>query len=901
MNKNILAIGITILFAISAFTPMSLGYNYNTNGLVIESSINTQSIKLPDKETKNISTNISYFPIKLNDTISETDTSNNLSQNLHNIEFITGEMIVKFNENIDISPKIIENHVEIGIKSIDKLNKKHNVKSIERVYRWKKSSFSNTYKFTLPEYCVIPLVAEEFSRNQNVIYAEPNYIYHSLVIPDDPYFDMQWALNQDSDCDIDAPESWDIETGDENIVIAIQDTGVDWDHPDLRDNIWINTGEDLNGNGIVDPSDFNDIDDDNNGFIDDIRGYDFVNTTNAVAPGEDGTIPDNNPMDFHGHGTHCSGIASAVTDNNIGIAGVCWNCRIMPVRIGYKGVFGTAYMEADDCAYGIVYAADNGADVISMSWGGNSESQLIEDAIDYAYNKGVVLVAAAGNDNINLDNYPLPFFPAEYDNVIAVAATDSSDKRAQFSNYGFQVDVAAPGVNILSTFLNNSYKKANGTSMSCPHVAGLTALILSKIPNLNPMEIRTILHSSTDTINTDKYVRFGRINAYTALQKTAPVIVNIDTPKVNTEVKGIIEIIGTAKGEQFQQYTVEYGKGIAPDSWVLIKNSDIPVDNNKLGLWDTTIVNEGVYTIRVILNNNDTTYIDKTWVMVNNFHNTIFTDDENTEGPWDGTEEFPYQYIQEAVDDAGTGDTVYISTGLYSEDIMVYTQIDIVGEEKEKTIIESSKICCITIFADGVNVSRLTLISRGYCLEIFSNNNTIKDNIIKSFLMPHISLGIVIQPFLFYVGYARGDGIINFAPTIHGNTITGNEIIKHYMGISLLSACENSIYHNNFIENLIPAYYRYRSYSFIDFEYQFYYKYRPPSYKNHWYENFWDDWYGLKKGLFKGFPKIIKGEIFKELWIFFSEDRAFHRISFNKWFNFDWHPLSEPYDTHGGV
>jgi len=721
------------------------------------------------------------------------------------------------------------------------------------------------------------------------------------VIPDDPYFDIQWALNQDNDCDIDAPEAWNTETGDENVVIAILDTGVDWDHPDLADNIWINPGEDLNGNGIVDPYDFNNIDDDNNGFIDDIRGYDFVNTKNSVAPGEDGTIPDNDPMDFHGHGTHCSGIASAVTNNNEGIAGICWNCNIMPVRIGYKGSLGTAYMDTDDSVNGLVYAADNGADVISMSWGGNSESQLLKEAIDYAYNKGVVLVAAAGNNNVDLDNYPLPFLPAEYENIIAVAATDSSDNRAKFSNYGFQIDVAAPGVNIYSTFPNNSYKKTNGTSMACPYVAGLAALILSKKPDLNPMELRTILHSSTDTINTDKSVGFGRINAYNALQKTASVIANIDIPKIKSEVKGIIEIIGTAKGEQFQQYTVEYGRGTDPDSWILIKNSVVPVENNILGLWNTIKVDEGVYTVRVTLTNNDTTYIDKTWVMVNNYHNTIFTDDDNTEGPWNGTEEFPYQYIQEAVDNAGTQDTVYVLSGSYKEDIIVYTQIELIGEEKETTIIEPSRVSCITIFAEGVNISRLTLISRGASLEIYSNNNTIKNNVIKSFLIPHISLGIVIQPLFFSIGYIRGEGVIENIPNLQGNNIEGNDIIKHYAGIWLYSASNNNIYHNNFIENLIPAYYLYMSFSFIDFEYQFYYKYKPPSYKNHWYENYWDDWQGLKKVLFKGLPKLIKGEILKDLWIFFPKDRAFNRVSINKRFNFDWNPASEPYDTHGGV
>ena len=200
---------------------------------------------------------------------------------------------------------------------------------------------------------------EDYNSDPCVEYAEPNYLYsmqqvragNQGTIPNDPYFYQQWSLDQTSDADIDAPEAWDIETGDPSVVIAILDTGVDYNHEDLAGNIWINDDEIEDGQ-----------DSDGNGYIDDIRGWDFGSG-------------DNDPMDWNGHGTHCSGIASAMTNNNVGIAGVCWNCKIMPLKFDFSNV---------EAAEALAYAADNGADVISMSWGGYVYSQLLHDALNYA-------------------------------------------------------------------------------------------------------------------------------------------------------------------------------------------------------------------------------------------------------------------------------------------------------------------------------------------------------------------------------------------------------------------------------------------------------------------------------------------------------------------------------------
>jgi len=524
---------------------------------------------------------------------------------VENIEFASGEFIVKFKTEsvVDIYESVNGLYIT-GIPSIDVLNEEHHVTFIERLFDYHESRFLyNIYKFSVPEDSDILSFVQDYSSDLNVVYVTPNHISYICVTPNDPDFYLQYALHNTGqtggtiDADIDAPEAWDIETGDESIVIAIHDTGVDWDHPDLEDNIWINSGEDLNGNGIVDPSDFNDIDDDGNGFIDDIRGWDFVDTTYPVYPGEDGTIRDNNPMDFHGHGTHCSGIASAATDNNIGIAGVCWDCIIMSIRVGYKAPSGNGLMWEDDCAAGLVYAADNGADVISMSWGDFLVDPLIQDAINYAYSQGVILVAAAGNYDTDAKLYP-----AGYDKVIAVAATDHNDSRAGFSNYGSWVDVAAPGVDIYSTLFNDTYESWSGTSMSTPTVAGLVGLILSKNPGFSQEEVRTIIRSTTDEVTSKQYIGTGRINAYLAIQRDSTPLAILDSELDDAFYYDEIYINGTANGATFVNYSVYYGVGVYPDGWTLIDMSSTPVTDGILTVWDPPSPEYGgTYTIRLIV------------------------------------------------------------------------------------------------------------------------------------------------------------------------------------------------------------------------------------------------------------------------------------------------------------
>ncbi len=279
----------------------------------------------------------------------------------------------------------------------------------------------------------------KYSNNPLVDYVEPNYVLHADVFPNDPSFPELWGLHNTGqmvdwtwgtyDADTDAPEAWDITTGNSNIVIAVTDTGVAYDHPDLSANIWTNPGE-IPGNGM---------DDDNNGYLDDTVGWDFFQN-------------DNDPMDYNGHGTHVAGTIGAVGNNGIGITGVLWDIRIMPLRF----LDGAGYGSTFDAVNAILYAADNGARVINASWGGDSYSQSLYNAVSYAGGLGVLFVAAAGNESADNDNPATPSYPANFSithsNVISVAATDQNDDLSLFSNFGLSsVNVAAPGENIYST------------------------------------------------------------------------------------------------------------------------------------------------------------------------------------------------------------------------------------------------------------------------------------------------------------------------------------------------------------------------------------------------------------------------------------------------------------------
>ena len=355
------------------------------------------------------------------------------------------------------------------------------------------------------------LVAE-YSKLSEVEYAEPNFEI-SLdedtegplvpILPHDPRFTDQWALANSGQrggkqgADISATLAWATTTGSEDVVVAVLDSGVDYTHEDLLENMWHRPAE-------MDPYQDNEL-----GTIDDENGF------NAIDSASD-------PMDENGHGTHCAGIIGAEGENDLGIAGVNWNVKIMPLKFMNAGGFGTT----KDAIEAINYVIDRkkagvNVRIISASWGSTQKSRALEDVIRKAYENDILFVAAAGNATV--DNDRKPHYPSSYDvpNVLSVAALDRNDQLAKFSNWGVKsVAVAAPGVEILSTWLVNSYEEKSGTSMATPVISGVAALILAEHPRMSVTDLRKKIMDSTDPIPAlkGKTVTGGRINAAKALE-----------------------------------------------------------------------------------------------------------------------------------------------------------------------------------------------------------------------------------------------------------------------------------------------------------------------------------------------------------------------------------------------
>ncbi len=332
-----------------------------------------------------------------------------------------------------------------------------------------------------------------------VEYAEPNYTLSIDRTPNDPRYGELYGLHNTGQtggtpgADIDAERAWGISTGSPNVVVALIDTGVDYTHPDLAPNMWTNPGE-IPGNGV---------DDDGNGYVDDVRGWDFYNH-------------DNDPMDDHSHGTHTAGTIGAVGNNGIGVVGVAWTVKILPLK--FLGADGSG--STSDAVLAIEYATAAHADVMSNSWGGGGFSQALLDAIREASDAGILFVAAAGNSSYDNDVYPN--YPSNYDvpNVVAVAATDSNDNLAYFSNYGATtVDLGAPGVDTLSCLPGNSYGTKSGTSMATPHVSGVAALIRAVAPGIDLTHLKARLLAAVDPVPAlaGRTVTGGRLNAFLAI------------------------------------------------------------------------------------------------------------------------------------------------------------------------------------------------------------------------------------------------------------------------------------------------------------------------------------------------------------------------------------------------
>ncbi len=353
----------------------------------------------------------------------------------------------------------------------------------------------------------VDAVIAQLKSDPEIAYAERNYIVRAIATPNDPRFPELYGLNNTgqtggtADADVDAIEAWDNSVGSSDIVVGVVDTGVDYDHEDLAANIWVNPAE-LPGNGL---------DDDGNGVIDDVHGF------NAITGSGD-------PRDDNNHGSHCSGTIGAVGNNGIGVAGVNWQVTIMGLKFLNAGGSGTLEGAISAIDYAVAQRnAGVNLRVLSNSWSGGGFSQGLLDAITAANDAGILFVAAAGN--ASNDNDVIPTFPASYEapNVVAVAATDDNDLLAGFSSFGAtSVDLGAPGVDVLSTTIGNTYSVFSGTSMATPHVAGAAALVLSANDTLSVTELKDALLLSGDPIPALEGITVTgrRLNAASALDES---------------------------------------------------------------------------------------------------------------------------------------------------------------------------------------------------------------------------------------------------------------------------------------------------------------------------------------------------------------------------------------------
>jgi len=436
-------------------------------------------------------------------------------------EFAQDHIIVKFRVPVSIEQR--DGPVRTGIGEIDALNQHWQVAGAKKLcpaatdQLARRMGMDRLYVFTTTGPIDVEQAVADYSAASAVEYAEPDFAGHGCTTtPNDPSYGNQWGLKNTGQnpggygagiagCDIDAELAWDIERGSRDVVIGHLDAGVDLDHPEFVTNyqssVWWRNIDEIPGNNV---------DDDGNGFRDDTVGWNFA-------------YNNNNPQDDNGHGTHTAGTIGAHTNNSTGVAGVCWYCQIMPIKVLDSTGFGWYSWWIS----GIDYAVKNGAQLINMSLGGTSYSSALEDEINYAWNSGVLPIVAMGNDTLHDDS--TKFYPAAFANVIAVGATANSDERMvkghkgsrAWSMWGSWIDVAAPGNAVYSTW-TDGYAYDWGTSMATAYVTGTAALMLSRNPDLTNSEIRNILQSTAEDLGTpgfDVYFGAGRINAYQALQQ----------------------------------------------------------------------------------------------------------------------------------------------------------------------------------------------------------------------------------------------------------------------------------------------------------------------------------------------------------------------------------------------
>lgn len=463
-------------------------------------------------------------------------------------------------------------------------------------------NLNNYYSLKIGSSLEINDIYNNLKNDTNFISLSPNYIYQieqGKNFPNDSLFQNQWYLKV-----INAEHISQNFSG-KGVIIGLIDTGVDFTHPDLIDNLWINSDEDLNQNGRFDPwshlekrdgvyGDLNGVDDDGNGIIDDIIGFDFVDQ--SVVNIGDYSNPDPIPEDEGGHGTLVAGVMSAKRNNHIGISGIAYNAKLMTV----KAFDATGNAESDDIARAILYSVLNGAKVLNFSFGERNESPIVYDAIKFAYSMNCVMVASSGNNGWNL-----PHYPSDHPEVISVGGIDENLRVGGKTNYGSMLDVTAPATNIMTCDVGGVYKYTSGTSLSAPMVSALAALLLEKYPELSPSEIRSTIQMSANRINDDKWSTnygAGIIDVNKTLETTGISNFEIVSPKheqtINKDIDSILEIKGTVNSTLFDSYDFAIGKDIMPNSWLVeTEKFKHQVANDLLAKININSLEDGLYTL----------------------------------------------------------------------------------------------------------------------------------------------------------------------------------------------------------------------------------------------------------------------------------------------------------------
>jgi len=602
-------------------------------------------------------------------------------------------------------------------------------------------------------------------------YIEPNCKVELTITPNDPLWPYQWGPKK-----IKAHLAWDTEVGDPSVLVAVIDTGIDYTHEDLADNYVA-------------------------------LGYDWVND-------------DENPMDDHGHGTHCAGIIAAVLNNEKGIAGLA-QVKIMAEKVLSSGGWG--YW--DWLAEGIIHAVNSGADVLSMSLGGPFYSKLVHDAIKYASNSGVITIAAAGNDHTSRKIYP-----AGYDEVIAVSATDKNDNLAYFSNYGGWIELSAPGVDILSTvsevhhpYFEYPYSNASGTSMACPHVAGVAALALSRFPDKPAIWIREWLRYTVDDLGDtgfDIYYGYGRVNAQNAVEMSPPehdiIVLGLNVTEfvgINESATVVASIMNFG-GSNESSLEIKF---FVNDS---LQETQIISTLESASITDvsfyTAALARGMYNIAVHV-----TPLEGEARTNNNIGFARVVADEVIKVP----EHF--ETIQKAVDVARPGDTIFVASGNYSESVYIYKcNLTIYGENRNQTLVYGH----FWMFADGIHISNLRANTLSFAFLIYGNNCIIENctTIVTDGVFTANTENNIIRNNIFE-GFFFGISLVNSTNTIvennyiyeavfgvvlsgHGtNYVLNNRIINAYYGILfgyglwMPYAEGNNVLRNNIIEGYYPT------------------------------------------------------------------------------------------------